>query len=84
MPIRRIHEALREIERVDALVRLKATGTPDEMAEKLGISRSTWFEYLNVLTNDLGFPIAYDSNRKTYFYMEDGTFSFGFKKTSKG
>jgi hypothetical protein len=83
MPLRRIHEALREIERIDALIRRRSTGTPDEMAKKLCISRSTWFEYLNVLRIELEFPIEYDYLNKTYFYEQEGIFTFGFKKTNK-
>jgi hypothetical protein len=64
------------------LLRRRATGTPDQMAEKLGVSRSTWFEYLRVLREDLSCPIEYDSERETYYYKEKGRFVCGFKTDS--
>ena len=65
---------LADLERIDTLIRLRSTGTPDQMAEKLGISRATLFRWLEQLTDDLGLPIDYDEYRKTYYYTKRGWF----------
>jgi hypothetical protein len=66
------HTAKVHLEQIDALVRRRATGTPDQMAQKLGIGRATWFEWLEQLRADLGLPIAYDTAARTYYYARPG------------
>jgi ACT domain-containing protein len=78
MAIRTLPETLQLIERIDTLIRHRATGTPDDMAEKLEVSRSTWFNYLHILKEDLGFPIDYDPEKQTYFYTARGAFRIGY------
>lgn len=80
MPLRRIREALTMLERIDYHVRTHSTGTPDEFAEKLGVSRSTWFDYLQILIEDLDFPIQYDTYLKSYIYTYEGKFIIKFIK----
>ena len=48
------------------------------MAEKLAVSRSTWYNYLELLTDELNFPIEYDTENQTYFYTANGEFRAGF------
>ena len=55
------------IERADLLIRLKATGTPDEFAAKLGISRASVFRLLEYL-KDTGMPVKYCKYRQAYYY----------------
>jgi DNA-binding IclR family transcriptional regulator len=69
---------LERIERVDQLIRLKATGTPKELAARLGISESAWYELLSTMTV-LGAPIYYSNERKSYCYKEEVKFVYGFK-----
>ncbi len=78
MALHTLPETLRLVDRIDSLIRRRATGTPDDMAEKLGISRSTWFSHLRLLTNELSFPIEYDSEKQTYYYTAKGKFVVGF------
>ena len=40
---------LRRFQRIDQLIRLRATGTPDDFAEKLGMVKSTLYSYLNAM-----------------------------------
>ena len=58
---------IRRIDKMNYLIRSKRTGTPIQFAEKLEISESTLYQYLNAL-RDLGAPIAYDKFRQTYYY----------------
>ena len=80
MALRTLPETLQLIERIDTLIRHRATGSPDDMAEKLGVCRSTWFNYLRLLTEDLHFPIDYDPDNQTYFYTANGVFKVGFEQ----
>lgn len=52
------------------LIHLKATGTPDEFAGKLGIRRSTLFQSLQEL-KEMGVDIRYSNIRETYYYADD-------------
>ncbi|MCU0451583.1 MAG: hypothetical protein MUC97_17355 [Bernardetiaceae bacterium] len=70
------------LERIDALIRRRATGTPDQLAQKLGICRATWFEWLEQLRTDLGLPIAYDPAAQTYYYTRPGRAACGFMEES--
>lgn len=65
------------IERIDALIHRKGTGTAQELAEKLGVSRRTVLEYLTLM-KEKGAPIYFDRNRKTYCYSAEGNFKFLF------
>ncbi len=40
-------EQLNRFLRLDQLIRLKATGTPKELAKKIGVSESALYEYIN-------------------------------------
>lgn len=69
MPLKKY---LDRAEHFDQLIRSKSTGSPDQAAHKLGMSRSAFFEFKNELVDDYGFPIAYCPVRCTYFYTESG------------
>ncbi|SFF56762.1 HTH domain-containing protein [Thermoflexibacter ruber] len=73
---------LERISRIDQLMRLKKTGSAEQLASKLGISRSTLFETLNLM-KDYGAEIAYCPHRQTYYYTQDGYFEIGFKPKNK-
>ena len=74
-----IQKHLNRLEQIDYLIRTKATGTPDQMAKKLGISLRMWHQLRNELVNDLNFPIAYCPVQRTYYYTVSGKFEVGFK-----
>lgn len=59
--------------RMDDLIYRKATGTTQEFAQKLGISRPALMVNLREL-KELGAPICYDEHLQTYYY--DGDFNF--------
>lgn len=61
---------------LDFLIRQKATGSPETLATRLGISRRTLFFTLNFMRDSLNAPIAYNRFRETYFYAEKGLFCF--------
>ena len=55
----RFIDQIHRIERIDQLIRLKATGNPSELALKIGISESQLYEVLNIMKKELGGPILY-------------------------
>jgi len=65
------------LERLDYLIRTKTTGTPDELAKKLGISRSQLYAYLSLL-KDRGAPISFSRYRKCFYYRTEGRFFFNY------
>lgn len=65
--------------RMDDLIRRRATGTPDEFAQKLGICKSMLMNNLAEI-KEMGAPIKYDFVCKTYFYSKNGRLKFEFEK----
>ncbi|OAV43229.1 HTH domain-containing protein [Lewinella sp. 4G2] len=53
--------------RLHKLISRGATGSPVELARKMGVSRATIFRMLAML-KDSGAPIAYCKNQQRYYY----------------
>ena len=62
----------------DQLIRLKATGTPQEFARKLNISERSLYRLLDKLKYDFDCPIVYCHLRQSYYYTREGRMQFGF------
>lgn len=60
---------LERLKRIDALIRRKATGSPEELAKRIHVSRATMFRHIDDL-RALGAPVVYDKTRQTYRYDE--------------
>lgn len=75
-------EKLRTVERVDQLIRLKATGTPDELARKLGLTRSTVYEIIECMKS-MDAEIKYCKTRKSFYYETEKVLAIGFVESSK-
>ena len=70
------------LERMHDLICRKATGTPDDFAEKLGISKSMLM--LNIAQlKEKGGPIKYDSLNRTYYYTRPCRFMVGYELDEK-
>ncbi|WP_438424360.1 hypothetical protein [Aquimarina macrocephali] len=65
------------IERVDQLIRLQATGTPEDLAYRLGISKTKLYRIINTMKT-LNAPIEYDITIQSFVYAEAVGFTFGF------
>jgi predicted DNA-binding transcriptional regulator YafY len=61
---------IERLQRMDSLISMKSTGTPNEFAEKLGIKRSTLFQTLQEM-RELGVDIRYSSGRQSYYYADN-------------
>ncbi|MFN0215676.1 MAG: hypothetical protein ACKVT2_15570 [Saprospiraceae bacterium] len=57
------------LQRIDHLVRTRATGPPVQLAGRLGTSERNLYRLIGEL-RDQGFPIAYDKLADTYYYSE--------------
>ncbi|MEW7291744.1 hypothetical protein [Aquimarina sp. 2304DJ70-9] len=65
------------IERIDRLIRLQATGSPDEFACKLGISKTKLYRIIKLM-KQLEAPIEYNFNMQSFVYEKAVDFTFGF------
>jgi hypothetical protein len=63
------------LERLDQLIRAKATGSAQELADRLNVSKRTVF-YLLAQMRDMGAPIQYCHTRQSYYYAEECRFEF--------
>lgn len=66
-------EQMKRFERIDQLVRLKATGKPKALATRLNISERRMYDLINAM-KEMGAPINYCHQRQSYYYKEDGRF----------
>lgn len=72
-------ELLNRLEYLDHLIRIKGTGTPEQLAGKLKISRRSLYNHIRLL-KEHGAPIMFCRKRGSYYYTEDGRFYFCFLK----
>jgi len=66
------------IERIDQLVRMQATGAPEDFAYRLGISKTKLYRTINIM-RDLKAPVSYDISLQSFIYEEEVGFRFGFE-----
>lgn len=57
------------LQRIDYLIRSRATGSPAELASRLSISERKVYRLIGSL-RDQGFPITYDKQQESYCYAE--------------
>ena len=79
----RFYEQIRRIERIDQLIRLRATGEPSELAKKLAISESQLYEVLRIMRDELGGPIFYSKTSQNYYYPGEIKFKCTFEDSGK-
>lgn len=66
------------LHRIDQLVRMKATGQPHELAQRLSVSPSTLYEYIEVMRKVLNAPVRYCRSSRSYVYDKEGRIQLGF------
>lgn len=71
-------ERKRKLEQADQLIRLKATGSATQFAEKLGMTKRSLHRFLDYM-RQLGAPIAYCKTYCRYYYEYEVEFFFGFR-----
>jgi biotin operon repressor len=65
----KVFEYLDRISKMHKLVLRQRTGSPEEFARQLGVSRTSLYELLDELKSR-GVPIAYSKSAKTFFYRQ--------------
>ncbi len=65
------------IERIDRLIRMQATGSPDELAYKLGISKTKLYRVIKVM-KQMDAPIEYNFSIQSFVYEQSVGFTIGF------
>ncbi len=65
----KVFEYLDRISMMHKLVSRQKTGTPEEFAIQLGVSRTSLYEMIDELRSR-GVPIAYSKSAKTFFYRQ--------------
>lgn len=65
------------IERIDKMIARKATGSPQELAERLNISRASLHRVIDVM-KFFGAPIEYRISCQSYIYTCEVAFYCGF------
>jgi predicted DNA-binding transcriptional regulator YafY len=70
-------DIFQRLTRIDHFIRIKGTGTPAELADKIGISERSTYEYIRLL-KDFGAPVEYCRQRRSYYYRESGHFNISF------
>lgn len=73
-----LEEKRRLILALDVLIRRKVPGKADYLAERLGISRSTFFRLIEYMREELYAPVFFDSVMNRYSYEEEGIILFRF------
>lgn len=68
------------LDRLDCLTRRQATGPPEILADRLGISLSTLHEYIMYMQITLKAPIRYNKYVQSYVYDYLPDFHLGFEK----
>jgi len=67
-----LSQQLQRLIRMDRMIRQKATGNPEELAQRLGISRSMLYLLLQELKETFGCPLQYSRKERTFYYEQEG------------
>lgn len=65
----KVFEYLDRISMMHKLVSRQRTGTPEEFASQLGVSRTSLYELIDELRSR-GVPIAYNKSTRTFYYRQ--------------
>jgi biotin operon repressor len=65
----KVFEYLERIQTAHNLVSRQHTGTPEEFAQQLGVSRTSLYELIDELKLR-GAPISYSKSARTFYYRE--------------
>lgn len=61
---------LERVRRMNSLISMKSTGTPEEFARRMGIRRSTLFQTLQEM-RVIGVDIKYSNTCQSYYYADE-------------
>jgi predicted DNA-binding transcriptional regulator YafY len=75
-------QEIERLQRLDRLIRLKATGTPSELAYRLNVSERTVYNQIDTL-RALGAPVSFCKSKQSYFYLYDVEIHLGFERVKQ-
>jgi len=78
-----ITDILQRLQIIDRLIQKEKTGTPSELASKLGLSDRSVYEYLTLMKS-LNAPIKFCPIRKSYYYDKKGRLVMSFEESKIG
>ena len=70
---------IESVKKLDHLILMESTGSAQDLAKKMRVSTRCIYNYINIMRH-AGAPIVYIRKRKTFLYLQDGSFHFGFVK----
>ena len=70
-------DKIKLIERTDALIRRKSTGTPNQLADRLKLSERSLYNLIRLM-KEMGAPIYYCRDRNSFCYEHNVEFRIGF------
>ena len=65
------------------LIEQKATGSPAEIALKIGVTERMVYKYLDILKTEFNAPIKYNRANQSYFFTEDGSIDLRWQEEEK-
>ena len=78
----RFFEKVQMIERVDSLIKRKATGSARDLARRLEVSKSTVYEILEIM-KIMGAEIEYCNTTQCFYYCSNKILAIGFIDKNK-
>ena len=70
-------EQLDRIEKLDHLIRTKATGSPKDLSRRMNITELLLYDMLRIM-KERGAPIYFDKKVNSYRYRYEGSFAAKF------
>lgn len=61
-------EQIERLQYIDELISKRSTGTPEKLAERIGVSRSQLYNLISYL-NDIGMDIKFSRRQNSFYYV---------------
>jgi predicted transcriptional regulator len=65
------------------LIEQKATGSPSEIALKIGVTERMVYKYMEILKSEFNAPIKYNRANQSYFFTEEGSIDLRWQEEEK-
>jgi len=72
-----------KLKKLDRLIRHGTTGSPDELAKTMGVSRATIFRIMGRYKKEFDAPVYFDKSINSYCYDYSGKLVLKFVKAEK-
>ena len=71
-------DQLERLKRINQLIKMKATGTPQQLARRLDLSERRVYQLIKLM-KELEAPVHFDRERNSYCYEYDFSLSLNFE-----